>query len=226
MPNNLNNNRAPHRQADQRTLSMLDPSMSSRMNQNRQSFIPPLQDSGSLNLGGRGPGYAASVAPSERSNVGNASRYRPVSVNPANPNGAAAQKRSSTFTASTLRPWADYGRRNSFINTNTNATPAAATNPDPSPATGTTLPPPSSHSPTINAPSVRPISQLRPTNSIPAASSGLRHSVVEEADEDDGWEQMLKARDQRKSGWKYKRPSSPFADLYPTDENALAQNQV
>lgn len=211
-----NNNNTSFRQADPRTLSMLDPTMSSRANQSRQSLIPPLQDVGNLNLGGRGPGYAASVAPSERSNVGNASRYRPVSTTPPEPNPAAAQKRSSTFTASTLRPWADEGRRNSFTNTNTNVSANNAgttTAPAPGPGPGT--------APPKTAPTVRPVSQLRQTNSTPGPSSGLRHSTVEEADEDDGWEEMLQAREKRKSGWKYKRPSSSFGDLYPADANAI-----
>ncbi|RMZ82007.1 hypothetical protein DV737_g2251, partial [Chaetothyriales sp. CBS 132003] len=46
--------------------------------------------------------YAPSIAPSERSNVGLASRYRPVStIQDAQP----ASRRASTFTSATFRPW-------------------------------------------------------------------------------------------------------------------------
>src|SRR5690606_9052591 len=61
-----------------------------------------------------GPAYAPSIAPSERSNVGLAPRYRPVSGvgAGADPNRA---RRSSTFTAST-RPWNDENQRpSSFL---------------------------------------------------------------------------------------------------------------
>lgn len=47
--------------------------------------------------------YAASIAPSERSNVGLASRYRPVSTMPEMEQGST--RRASTFTSASLRPW-------------------------------------------------------------------------------------------------------------------------
>ncbi|KAI1986865.1 hypothetical protein LOZ51_000023 [Ophidiomyces ophidiicola] len=99
-------------QADQRTMSMLDPSMG-QWNR-RSSFFPSPQDMGASGNMGNGaamgaPGYAPSVAPSERSNVGTASRYRPVStIQP-------LQNRSSTFTSSTPRPWLNEARHSSFI---------------------------------------------------------------------------------------------------------------
>ncbi|KAL4889279.1 hypothetical protein BDV59DRAFT_120259 [Aspergillus ambiguus] len=62
---------------DQRTLSMLDPNASSRLNS------PMPFASGGLRPGTpHGQGYAPSIAPSERSTVGMASRYRPVSTVP------------------------------------------------------------------------------------------------------------------------------------------------
>lgn len=79
-------------QVDQRTLSILDPTMSSKLNAHRAT--------GTLPPPGR-PGYAASVAPSERSNVGTASRYRPVSTAQNEP---PTYPRASTFT-STLHPF-------------------------------------------------------------------------------------------------------------------------
>ncbi|KAI9370497.1 hypothetical protein BJX61DRAFT_535600 [Aspergillus egyptiacus] len=64
---------------NQRTLSMLDPNVSSRLN------TPPAPFSTAGNRPGTpgGAGYAPSLAPSERSNVGLAPRYRPVSTLPA-----------------------------------------------------------------------------------------------------------------------------------------------
>lgn len=66
-----------------------------------------------------GAGYTPSIAPSERSNVGLASRYRPVSVNLEAGGGASHDptKRSSTFTASTARPWSSYGMGLQMANT-------------------------------------------------------------------------------------------------------------
>ena len=77
----------------QRSMSTLNPGMAN-WNKRPNSYFPP----GSVN---GGPGYAASLAPSERSNVGLAPRYRPVStIGQENQNW----KRSSTFTSGTIRP--------------------------------------------------------------------------------------------------------------------------
>ncbi|KGO77506.1 hypothetical protein PITC_037500 [Penicillium italicum] len=80
----------PH--IDQRTMSMLDPNISTR----RTGSPMP-------NLSGTpfrpSTGYAASIAPSERSTVGMAPRYRPVSTMPAESNYAVA--------SSTNRPFGD-----------------------------------------------------------------------------------------------------------------------
>ncbi len=69
--------------AGQRSMSTLSPNMSN------------------WNLAPQG-NYAASIAPSERSNVGLASRYRPVSV--AQDSEVMSERRASTFTSST-RPF-------------------------------------------------------------------------------------------------------------------------
>ncbi|BAE60229.1 hypothetical protein F9C07_2231036 [Aspergillus flavus] len=61
---------------DQRTLSMLDPNVSSRLN----SPATPYNVAGNRPSTPAGQGYAPSIAPSERSNVGLAPRYRPVSM--------------------------------------------------------------------------------------------------------------------------------------------------
>lgn len=88
-------------QPAQRTMSALHPGMAP-WNSN-PSFVP------AINI--NGGNYTPSIAPSERSNVGLASRYRPVSIAP-EPD-TSSTRRSSTFTTSTFRPWsqADNGPR-------------------------------------------------------------------------------------------------------------------
>ena len=81
----------------QRTMSSLTPGMAPW---NRPaSFAPTVQ----VSAPGGGPGYTASIAPSERSNVGLASRYRPVSIAPAD-GVHPTSTRSSTFTSGTAQP--------------------------------------------------------------------------------------------------------------------------
>jgi hypothetical protein len=86
---------SPAPQQDQRTLSMLDPGMSQWR---RNSFAPSVKGAP------QGPGYAASIAPSERSNIGMASRYRPVSTVALQPNKNLGT-RSSTFTSASVNAW-------------------------------------------------------------------------------------------------------------------------
>lgn len=73
-------------------MSVLNPSMAP-WNTN-QPFVPSIH----LNAD-----YAPSIAPSERSNIGLASRYRPVSIAP-EPE-TTSSKRASTFTSSSFQPW-------------------------------------------------------------------------------------------------------------------------
>lgn len=63
----------------QRTLSVLDPNIATRRPGSAMPHLsgPPFQSNT--------PGYAPSITPSERSNAGLASRYRPVSVMPGEP---------------------------------------------------------------------------------------------------------------------------------------------
>ncbi|KOS38022.1 hypothetical protein ACN38_g11166 [Penicillium nordicum] len=78
----------PH--IDQRTMSLLDPNISTR----RTGSPMP-------NLSGTpfrpNTGYAPSIAPSERSNVGLAPRYRPVSVMPSESNYVVASSTNKSF---------------------------------------------------------------------------------------------------------------------------------
>jgi hypothetical protein len=78
-------------QPGQRTMSMT-PGMNPWGN--GQPMLP------SINVNGN---YAPSIAPSERSNIGLASRYRPVSTIAADPE--PMHRRASTFTSASVRPW-------------------------------------------------------------------------------------------------------------------------
>ncbi|OAP55746.1 hypothetical protein AYL99_09898 [Fonsecaea erecta] len=92
-PQSMAMQNSPAPQANQRTMSTLNPSMAPWNNK------PPLLPS--INVNGN---YAPSIAPSERSNIGLASRYRPVSTAP-EPDMMPNHHRASTFTSTTMRPW-------------------------------------------------------------------------------------------------------------------------
>ena len=77
----------------QRAMSTLNPSMAPW-----SASMPALPQ---INV--TGSTYAPSIAPSERSNIGLASRYRPVSM--ALQDERPSSNRASTFTASTSRAW-------------------------------------------------------------------------------------------------------------------------
>lgn len=93
-------------QAQQRAMSMMGPTSAPAwqpQGHNRSSQAPSMM-SGALNA--PGPGYAPSIAPSERSNVGLPGRYRPISIVPAEEYGPKVSSRSSTFTSGTFLPGA------------------------------------------------------------------------------------------------------------------------
>lgn len=82
--------------AHQRTMSMLDPGLGSSWMQGAGAplFAPSIR--------GQGQGYAPSIAPSERSNVGLPGRYRPVSQMPISNDKSA---RASTMSGAFLQNW-------------------------------------------------------------------------------------------------------------------------
>ena len=97
-------NHAGPQQVQQRTMSMMGPSTAPTWQQqgnNRMSTAPSMM-SGALGISG--PGYAPSIAPSERSNVGMPTRYRPVSLAPSDERVPRAASRSSTLTSGMLLP--------------------------------------------------------------------------------------------------------------------------
>lgn len=80
-----------YHQGQPRTMSMLEPSSAPWM-QGGQLFAPSMQN--------QGAGYAPSIAPSERSNIGLPGRYRPVSHLPVSEN----KSRTSTMSGA-LQNW-------------------------------------------------------------------------------------------------------------------------
>ena len=97
----------------QRAMSMLNPDMSSQWNQGpggRVSVAPSIMMSGAL---GSGAGYTPSIAPSERSNIGQPSRYRPVSIAPADEAPRNKSRASTMSGATALKSWDFNGNRKS-----------------------------------------------------------------------------------------------------------------
>lgn len=92
-------NLEPPRPNGSRTMSMVQPSSS--------SWVQPLQNSfGAPSIRVQGGGYAPSIAPSERSNIGLPGRYRPVSsLNPLESAGSRSNTMSGALpTLSKLHP--------------------------------------------------------------------------------------------------------------------------
>ena len=152
----------------QRTMSSLSPGMAPW---NRPlSFAPSMQ----VSAPGVGPGYTPSIAPSERSNVGLASRYRPVSIAPADGVRPAA-KRSSTFTSGTVQPMWTNG------------------------ATGRRSP--------------GALSTIRSIGDQSSHGKSNAKEAPDDEDDDQGWVEMKKKRDKKKSTWKMKRAQTQGAGL-------------
>jgi hypothetical protein len=187
-------------QVDQRTLSLLDPSMSSKWNNLRpSSFIPTLQGSGSINKpGATGElGYAHSIAPSERSNVGTASRYRPVSTIQLDVNNTLSA-RSSTFTASTLRPWTEEPRKLSLSSLSVSS------------------PSRISKDTSVASMTAKPVGDMAPASLLaPNGRFGTNvHATSDDDDDDDeGWAEMVQMREKKRSTWKFKKAPTAFGDL-------------
>ena len=110
-PISMGSNSAPNiplraQQQQQRAMSMIDSGVNSQWAQQAQgrylASMAPSMTNGAL---GPGQGYSPSIAPSERSNIGQPSRYRPVSVAPADET-AKQSSRASTLTSGTaLQGW-------------------------------------------------------------------------------------------------------------------------
>ncbi|KAL2855039.1 hypothetical protein BJX68DRAFT_20523 [Aspergillus pseudodeflectus] len=174
VPNGALGNAPPGYGGSQRTMSMLDPNVSSRLN---SPAMPPFASGANRPGTPGGGGYAHSLAPSERSNVGLAPRYRPVSTVPV--------EAESTNFLPLNKPWNDENRRMS------------------------TLPPPSNTNPPNST--IRPVSSYSRTLTAPSKLGS--HVQVEEEDDDEGWAEMMKKREKKRSNWKVKKETSSFGDL-------------
>ncbi|PKX90863.1 uncharacterized protein P174DRAFT_423724 [Aspergillus novofumigatus IBT 16806] len=162
---------APPTFNDQRTLSMLDPNVS-RLNGPAIPYLPAGNRPGTP----LGQGYAPSIAPSERSNVGMAPRYRPVST--------LQPDHGSAAYPSMARQWNDENQRT--------ASPAG---------------PLAMKSPSMPSVTVRPVS----TDGRPQNES--KNAVLDDEDEDEGWAELLKKREKKKSSWRIKKETSSHGDL-------------
>jgi hypothetical protein len=128
----------------QRAMTMMDPNSAPWMLQD--SLYPP-------SVRNSGAGYAPSIAPSERSNIGLPGRYRPVSHAPP----VDKQSRASTMSGA-LQGWE---------NKNSSST-------------------------------IKPVK-----------TSGN----VSDEDDEEGWEEMAKKREKKKSLWRTKKDNNGFKDL-------------
>lgn len=137
--------------------------------------------------GGTGPGYSPSIAPSERSNVGMPSRYRPVSImEPSAPNSDQRPQSAASYNAHTLAPGS--GRSPSPLGqTNGNAAKPKST--------------------------IRIIEKLKGA----PKSNFLRASRVEEDDDEEGWAAMARKKEAMRLKRANKHQNSEgaaLADLY------------
>ena len=87
----------------QRAMSMMGPASAAGWQPQNSNRNPVVSSMMSGALGGPDSGYTASIAPSERSNVGMPSRYRPVSIAPADEHAQRAASRTSTLTSGMLQ---------------------------------------------------------------------------------------------------------------------------
>jgi len=139
--------------------------------------------------------YTPSIAPSERSNIGMPSRYRPVATNgdAPPPTSSRSQSMTSSMTLQAL----------------TNQQGPA---PPRTPADGQPPPPPP---PSANKPTIRVVDKPKGTPKVSARPVGAA-----DEDEDVGWAEMAKRRTDKKFGWRRKEAKAPAAaepalgDLY------------
>ena len=90
-------------QQQQRAMSMLSPSTGNQWN--RRSMAPSLMPNMMSGARDPGQGYAPSMAPSERSNIGQPSRYRPVSIAPMDEQPKKSSRASTMSGTTALKGW-------------------------------------------------------------------------------------------------------------------------
>lgn len=146
-----------------------------------------------LNINGPGAGYQPSIAPSERSNIGMPSRYRPVSIMDGgnqNPN----ERRSKTMTATSFNP---------------HNLPPIPRSPSPLAQTNGNAQAPKQKS------TIRLIDKLKGTK-----TNTLRPERAEDEDDEAGWAQMAKKREAMRQKRANKQSNDKaIADLYQGLDN-------
>lgn len=191
----------PNSLAQGRSMTMLQPpaNWSGDLNQQRSNTMTGTarsQYAGSVygmnaNGAGPGPGYTPSIAPSERSNVGMPSRYRPVStMEPTNANNL--DQRSKTMTSLAFNPQS-YGPTTTARSTS----PLAQTN-------GNATKPKST---------IRIIEKLKGTSKFMPS----RRDPTDDDEDDAGWAQMAKKKEalrQKRANKNSNNDGAALADLY------------
>ncbi|KAL1909949.1 hypothetical protein Sste5344_004138 [Sporothrix stenoceras] len=167
-----------------RTMSMVQPSSASWMQQPQgQGYAPSIRIQGAN-------GYAPSIAPSERSNVGLPGRYRPVSHMPAGPAPSELRK-SMTMSGALGSPSVD-------AQTSSTTTPRPNTSGSMSPNENTL--------PNGRGPSPTGWDMSRKQKSAsPLAQTNV---AADDDDDEEGWAAMKAKRDKKRSMWKSKKTLS------------------
>lgn len=157
-------------QRDQRPMSMLDPGMSAQWPQQRNfrnsSYAPSMMTGA---LGGAAQGYTPSIAPSERSNVGMPSRYRPVST--IEPPDDAKDMRKSSGTSSIFNTIPGWNEQQGNV------------------------------------------SSVGRSSGPGGMKKKARNGRLSDEDDEEGWEEMKKSRDRKKSTWRLRKIADGDADF-------------
>ncbi|CAK7568105.1 MAG: hypothetical protein SEPTF4163_006088 [Sporothrix epigloea] len=180
----------PRPDAHMRSMSMVQPSSASWLPQPHMSAYAP-----SIRIQGAN-GYAASLAPSERSNVGLPGRYRPVSHMPAG--SAPSDMRKSMAMSGTL------GSAIGQSQTSATSTPRPNTSGSASPNENN-----------VNGRGASPAGwdlSREQKNPSPLHNAA---NAVDDDDDEEGWAALKSKRDKKRSLWKSKKSlSSDFGALF------------
>ncbi|CAK7210782.1 hypothetical protein SCUCBS95973_000905 [Sporothrix curviconia] len=166
-----------------RTMSMVQPSSASWMQQPQMTGYAP-----SIRVQGAN-GYAPSIAPSERSNIGLPGRYRPVSQMPAGP--APSELRKSMTMSSVL------GSAVGDSQTSATTTPRPNTSGSMSP---------NENNLNTRGPSPTGWDLSRKQKSPSPLNKAAK--AVDDDDDEEGWAAMKAKRDKKRSLWKSKKTLS------------------
>ncbi|KAK0992583.1 hypothetical protein LTR54_011454 [Friedmanniomyces endolithicus] len=175
-----------------RAMTMMNPPPSWGMEQGVQrptSAMPNSYAPSGFNVGGPGQGYTPSIAPSERSNIGMPSRYRPVAT--AGGNEAATGRSHSMTSSMTLQ---------AFTNQQ------GGTQHAPQPVENSGLAPQQQQT------SRSTIRLIDKPKGSPKVSSRPMMGGAGDEEEEEGWAEMGRKRMEKKGGWRKKEGK---AGLHP-----------